>query len=118
MEAMAVVVDNQLRFYCVLVRQEKRMSTANKRGSGMASQNVLYTGDNLHILCGMNSCSVDLIYLDPPFNSKRTYAAPVGSKSAGASFKDMWTWKDIDEAYLEKMVNDYPYLVQFSLLNL
>ena len=61
----------------------------------------------------MNSASVDLIYLDPPFNSKRTYSAPVGSKSAGASFKDMWTWQDVDEAYLERMVDDYPYLVQF-----
>ena len=61
----------------------------------------------------MNSASVDLIYLDPPFNSKRTYSAPVGSKSAGASFKDMWTWEDVDEAYLERMVNDYPYLVQY-----
>jgi len=61
----------------------------------------------------MNSESVDLIYLDPPFNSKRFYSAPIGSKAAGASFKDMWTWKDVDEAYLERMVNDYPYLVQF-----
>jgi len=61
----------------------------------------------------MNSESVDLIYLDPPFNSKRFYSAPIGSKAAGTSFKDMWTWKDVDEAYLERMVNDYPYLVQF-----
>ena len=27
---------------------------------------------------GMNSESVDLIYLDPPFNSKTDYAAPIG----------------------------------------
>ena len=64
-------------------------------------QNTLYTGDNLYVLNGMNSESVDLIYLDPPFNSKRTYSAPIGSKAAGASFKDMWTWDDVDEAYLE-----------------
>jgi len=76
-------------------------------------QNTLFTGDNLYILNGMNSESVDLIYLDPPFNSKRFYSAPIGSKAAGTSFKDMWTWKDVDEAYLERMVNDYPYLVQF-----
>jgi 16S rRNA G966 N2-methylase RsmD len=30
--------------------------------------------------------SVDLIYLDPPFNSKRFYSAPIGSKSAGGFF--------------------------------
>ncbi len=50
-------------------------------------QNILFTNDNLFILYGMNSESVDLIYLDPPFNSKRTYSAPIGTKAAGASFK-------------------------------
>ena len=71
--------------------------------------NILFTGDCLYVLNGMNSESVDLIYLDPPFNSKRFYSAPIGSKAAGASFKDMWSWKDVDEAYLERMVNEYPY---------
>lgn len=75
--------------------------------------NTLWTGDNLYILNGMNSESVDLIYLDPPFNSKRTYSAPVGSKSAGASFKDMWTWGDVDESCLEIMFVEYPALVRF-----
>jgi len=78
-----------------------------------ASENTLFTGDNLYILSGMNSESVDLIYLDPPFNSKRFYSAPIGSRAAGTSFKDIWAWQDIDEAYLERMVDDYPYLVQF-----
>jgi len=78
-----------------------------------ASENTLFTGDNLYILNGMNSESVDLIYLDPPFNSKRFYSAPIGSRAAGTSFKDIWAWQDIDEAYLERMVDDYPYLVQF-----
>lgn len=75
--------------------------------------NTLYTNDNLFILHGMNSASVDLIYLDPPFNSKRTYSAPVGSRAAGASFKDMWSWADVNEHYLEKMLADYPLLVGF-----
>ena len=76
-------------------------------------QNTLFTNDNLFILYGMNSESVDLIYLDPPFNSKRTYSAPIGSKSAGASFKDMWTWQDVDDGYLDKMIEKYPSLVRF-----
>ncbi|MCY4108351.1 MAG: DNA methyltransferase, partial [Chloroflexi bacterium] len=50
------------------------------------------------ILRGLNSDSVDLIYLDPPFNSNRNYQAPVGSKAAGAAFKDAWTLDDVDEA--------------------
>jgi DNA modification methylase len=76
-------------------------------------KNTLFTNDNLFILYGLNSESVDLIYLDPPFNSKRTYSAPVGSKSAGASFKDMWTWEDVDDGYLDKLVERYPSLVRF-----
>ena len=47
---------------------------------------TIWTGDNLDILRGMNSECVDLIYLDPPFNSNKDYAAPVGSKAAGAAF--------------------------------
>ena len=72
--------------------------------------NTLYTNDNLFILNGMNSNLVDLIYLDPPFNSKRLYSAPIGSKAAGASFKDMWTWQDVNEAYLETLAGKYPEL--------
>ena len=75
--------------------------------------NTLYTGDCLFILHGLNSNSVDMIYLDPPFNSNRNFSAPVGSKAAGNSFEDMWQWKDVDEQYLESIIRDFPYLVQF-----
>ena len=74
--------------------------------------NTLFTGDNLPIMHGMNSEIADLIYLDPPFNSKRLYRAPMGSKAAGTAFKDMWSWKDIDEAYLEQIIDNYPFMVQ------
>ena len=57
---------------------------------------TIWTGDNLPILRGMNSACVDLIYLDPPFNSNRHYEAPIGSKAAGAAFKDAWTLDDVD----------------------
>ena len=60
-----------------------------------ASESV-WTGDNLAVMRGINSECIDLIYLDPPFNSNRTYEAPIGSKAAGASFKDAWTLDDID----------------------
>ncbi|MCA8835918.1 MAG: hypothetical protein K8953_12635, partial [Proteobacteria bacterium] len=75
-------------------------------------QNTLYTGDNLYILNGMNSETVDLIYLDPPFNSKRTYSAPIGSKAMGAEFKDIWTWSDVDAECLNGL-EDYPELVEY-----
>ena len=76
-------------------------------------QNTLFTNDNLFILYGLNSEIADLIYLDPPFNSKRMYSAPVGSKAAGSSFKDMWTWDDVNEGYLETMIEKYPGMVRF-----
>ena len=63
------------------------------------SNRTLWTGDNLDIMRGMNSESVDLIYLDPPFNSNRDYSAPIGSEAAGAAFKDTWTLSDVDEAW-------------------
>ena len=60
---------------------------------------TIFEGDNLDILRGMNAASVDLVYLDPPFNSNRNYAAPIGSAAAGAAFKDAWTLSDVDEAW-------------------
>jgi DNA modification methylase len=57
---------------------------------------TIFIGDNLHVMRGMNSDSVDLIYLDPPFNSNRNYAALIGSQAAGAAFKDTWTLSDVD----------------------
>ena len=76
-------------------------------------QNTLYTNDNLYVLSGMNSGLVDLIYLDPPFNSKRMYSAPIGSKAAGVSFKDMWTWKDVDEYCLDTLATKFPELTKY-----
>ena len=69
---------------------------------------TIWTGDNLDILRGLNSESVDLIYLDPPFNSNRNYAAPVGSAAAGAAFKDTWTLSDLDVAWMGLIADEQP----------
>jgi site-specific DNA-methyltransferase (adenine-specific) len=79
----------------------------------MEFTNTLYTNDNIYILNGLNSNFVDLIYLDPPFNTKRFYSAPVGSKAAGSTFKDMWTWADVKEEYLNTMATKFPKLTKF-----
>ncbi len=71
---------------------------------------TVFTGDNLPIMRGINSESVDLIYLDPPFNSKTNYAAPIGSAAAGAEFKDTWTLSDVDNAWLDLIETKYPAL--------
>ena len=69
---------------------------------------TIWTGDNLDILRGLNSETVDLIYLDPPFNSNRNYEAPVGSKAAGAAFKDAWTLTDLDVAWMGLIADEQP----------
>ena len=69
---------------------------------------TIWTGDNLDILRGMNSECVDLIYLDPPFNSNQNYAAPVGSAAAGAAFKDTWTLSDLDVAWMGLIADEQP----------
>ena len=69
---------------------------------------TVWTGDNLDILRGMNAESVDLIYLDPPFNSNKNYAAPVGSDAAGAAFKDTWHLSDLDVAWAGLIADEEP----------
>ena len=59
----------------------------------------MWTRDNLEVLRGLNSESIDLVYADPPFNSNKNYEAPIGSKAAGAAFKDTWTLSDVDVAW-------------------
>ena len=74
-------------------------------------KNQLFFGDNLEILrehIPVNS--VDLIYLDPPFNSKATYnvlfAEKSGEKSAAqiTAFEDTWHWGTESEAAYHEVV--------------
>jgi hypothetical protein len=61
-------------------------------------ENRLYFGDNLDVLRAMPAETVDLIYLDPPFNSNANYNVLYGTKRGGASqaqshaFQDTWSW--------------------------
>ena len=79
------------------------------------SNQTIWTGDNLEIMRGMNSESVDLIYLDPPFNSKANYAAPIGSQAAGAAFKDTWTLSDVDVEWINLIEAKHPALYRVLL---
>lgn len=60
----------------------------------------LYVSDNLPVLRGLEKESVDLIYLDPPFNSKKQHRAPIGSKAEGQKFDDTWRWDELNTAWL------------------
>ena len=81
---------------------------------------TLWTGDNLDIMRGMNDGCVDLIYLDPPFNSDRDYEAPIGGIAAGAEFNDRWSMNDVKEVWHGEIasltVKDAPYYIDGEAL--
>jgi len=73
---------------------------------------TLYFGDNLNILREhIKDESVDLIYLDPPFNSKRAYnllfKTPEGHVSDAqiTAFEDTWHWGDQAEREFAELLH-------------
>ena len=81
----------------------------------MAEQNfpdnrVLYGDDCLNVLndeLALPRGSVDLIYLDPPFNSQSVYNLPFAGKDHDArpveAFNDTWTWGDREDELLQEL---------------
>ena len=61
---------------------------------------------------GMDSNIVDLIYLDPPFNTNEEHKAPIGSPAEGASFKDIWTDEDVKNEWHGQIAEQYENLYQ------
>jgi DNA modification methylase len=49
------------------------VSTATRKSSALVDTRVIYCGDNLDQLGKLPDVCVDLIYIDPPFNSNRNY---------------------------------------------
>jgi DNA modification methylase len=81
----------------------------------MDGKNKLYFGDNLKILREyVTDASVDLIYLDPPFNSQATYNVlfkeKTGEESAAQimAFEDTWGWGLEPEAVYKEIVESGP----------
>lgn len=67
---------------------------------------TFWISDNLPVLREIDDNVIDLIYLDPPFNSKRIYHAPLGSQASGATFNDIWTMDSVKQEWsdlLEKL---------------
>ena len=80
-----------------------------------APTNKLYFGDNLDILReNVADESVDLIYLDPPFNSNATYNVLFRERSGKESaaqitaFEDTWEWNIESEYAFQEVVTDGP----------
>ena len=77
----------------------------------MPAPNKLYYGDNLRVLReSIADESVDLVYLDPPFNSNATYNALFKSPAGEASqaqieaFDDTWHWNETAERAFDEVM--------------
>lgn len=74
--------------------------------------NRLYYGDCLDVLRDLPSESVDLIYLDPPFNSKRNYNTFFKTRSGDTSpaqiiaFKDTWEWGEQAQREYDELIRN------------
>ena len=75
--------------------------------------NTLYYGDNLKILRDyIKDESVDLVYLDPPFNSNRNYNVLFRNESGSDSesqitaFEDTWHWNLAAEETYHELINE------------
>ncbi len=75
----------------------------------------IYCRDNIDVLQGINSKCVDLIYLDPPFNKKKVFTAPIGSHAEGASFKDYFREADLKKEWLKTIKEDRDELYSFLM---
>jgi Adenine specific DNA methylase Mod len=75
--------------------------------------NQLFYGDNLEVLRKyIKDESVDLCYIDPPFNSKRNYNQIYNNlgkedQAQAQAFIDTWTWDDQANQGLEDIFNNY-----------
>ena len=71
---------------------------------------TLFLEDNLPVLRGLDSDSIDLIATDPPFN--KGVGAFRGTTKAGQNveFKDVWHWNDVQDEWLKQLKDEHPSL--------
>ena len=84
----------------------------NDFASALAGQPVnrtLYHCENLAVLRGINSATIDLIATDPPFNKSRDFHATPDSLAKGARFEDRWSWdRDVHPDWVDAVKDDWP----------
>jgi len=74
---------------------------------------TIFCKDNIDVLTGINSQTIDLIYLDPPFNKKKIFTAPIGSAAEGAEFSDIFRQEDIKDEWVKSIEYENPELFNF-----
>jgi hypothetical protein len=67
---------------------QQRIPTTKLKSSALLDTRVVYCGDNLEQLAKLPDAYVDLIYIDPPFNSNRNYEVFWGETKEKRAFED------------------------------
>ena len=76
---------------------------------------IIFCRDNLEIMQGINDKCIDLIYLDPPFNKKKVFFAPLGSSAEGAEFSDIFREEDIKDEWVKSIEFENPALHSYLM---
>jgi len=76
------------------------MSASSGKPSSLLDTGTIFCGDNIDQLRKLPDASIDLIYIDPPFNSNRTYEVFWGESKEKRSFDDR---HESTRAYIEFM---------------
>ena len=79
------------------------LSRTPLRASSLLDTRVVYCGDNLEQLAKLPAACVDLIYIDPPFNSNRNY-------DGGQSGTDFWGGTKEKRAFEDRHENTKAYI--------
>lgn len=75
--------------------------------------NKLYYGDNLDVIRKyIKDNTIDLCYIDPPFNSKKNYNQIYNNygdedKAQAQAFVDTWTWDNDAISGFEQITSNY-----------
>ena len=67
---------------------QRSVPTKPAKPSSLLDTRVVYCGDNLEQLAKLPDACVDLIYIDPPFNSNRNYEVFWGETKEKRAFED------------------------------
>jgi DNA modification methylase len=82
------------------VAAKESVAAPRLKPSALLDTRVIYCGDNLEQLAKLHDACVDLIYIDPPFNSNRNYEVFWGETKEKRAFADR---HENTKAYIDYM---------------
>jgi DNA modification methylase len=88
-------------------RADGSASHPYQKSSSLLDIRVVYCGDNLEQLAKLPDACVDLIYIDPPFNSNRNYEGPSRTCHRWGETKEKRSFEDRHEstrAYIDYLI--------------